>query len=163
MSLDRITKLLPKLTSDELVQLSNRVKSLLSLSSATNGSNSAGRCDGDTEFVLDCCKYVMLRTGADDNAEHMLRRSVTPDFRNVKVPSLMRFLRRQHPDLVGQRQILIRGLTLLHDDMVEGGYVCSAKTLLAHMHRIPAVLNKHYPHYAQAGMLGWLVRERKEQ
>jgi hypothetical protein len=36
----------------------------------------------------------------------------------------------------------------------------SARTLMSHIHRLPAVINKSFPGYAQAGHLGKIIGKR---
>ena len=74
-----------------------------------------------------------------------------------KVRDLMPYIRAAHDQRSGQHALLRLGLQLLYDDMTDRQLAVSARTLLANIHRVPAVLNKAFPNYAKAGLLHWVV------
>jgi hypothetical protein len=53
-------------------------------------------------------------------------------------------------------------IELLIKNLLDMGVAVSAGTLMRHIHRIPAVLNRAFPGYAAAGMLHLVVRKEGE-
>jgi hypothetical protein len=49
--------------------------------------------------------------------------------------------------------------SLLCDDLIEKGRPVHARAMMLHAHRIPAVLNRAFPGYAQFGMLHLIIRK----
>ena len=47
-----------------------------------------------------------------------------------------------------------------HADLCRMEVAVSARTLMSHIHRLPAVINKSFPGYAQAGHLGKIIGKR---
>lgn len=48
---------------------------------------------------------------------------------------------------------------LLCDDLIEKGRPVHARAMMLHAHRIPSVLNRAFPGYAQFGMLHLIIRK----
>jgi hypothetical protein len=63
--------------------------------------------------------------------------------------------------MVAKRALINLAVQLLHTNIVDMGVAVSARTLMAQVHRIPSVLDKAFPGYAQAGMLHLVVRPER--
>jgi hypothetical protein len=149
-ALTSIIRQLPSLSDAERNVLLKRLKALASL------GPSNVEVAGDNMFVLGCVAELLSRHGIEHASAPVLARQADREFEG-KLPELLSFLEKAHPSRSGQRALLMMGLDLLYRDMAERGLPVSAGTLLRHIHRIPATLNKHFPGYARAGMLGWIV------
>lgn len=157
--LDRILPLLDQLSAEELSKLSQRLKALASVSAAVPAvANEESQPDAD--FVVSCAAEALAGIGAEYPVRFQLQQACKSNAFREKLPGLMRFFRAAHPQRAGQRALLVMAFGLLYEDMQERGYVCTVNTLIAHAHRLPAVLNRHFPGYAQAGMLHWIVKGR---
>lgn len=167
MSLKEITVQMHDLSIEELDQLINRAKAMRSL--AGNGGNNAPsgviRDNSDLAFVLKCASETAQQLGADQSAYFQLHKAAnnSPVLRE-KISSIMIFLRQQAGvEKARQYALLCVGMRLLYKDMTEAGYPVSARTILAHIHRLPAIMNKNFPGYAYAGMLHLVIRSRKQR
>lgn len=162
-ALGRINQLLPQLDSEELQQLSGRIKSLASLGS--DGGRRVALNDDETPpnddemFVLSAIADTMARLGADNSTAPMLRNSRDIGAFRRKLPSLLRYL--QGVETRQSRFALLQlAVRLLHDEISGMERTVTSRTIMAHIHRIPAAVNRHFPGYASAGMLGALIRFR---
>jgi hypothetical protein len=147
-TLNKIIRQLGALSDSERLQLLNRLKALQSLGNAETGS--------DTQFVLGAVGDLLRSHGVEFASPAVLVRQADHQFEG-KVPDLMAFLASAHPTRTGQRALLMLALDLLYRDIAERGYPVAAGVLLRHIHRLPATLNRHFPGYARAGMLGWII------
>jgi len=156
MTLQSIIAELPRLSEAERGQLLQAIKALGSVSPVETSLAS----DTDQEMILSCISQVMQEEAGEYPFWHMLRQAAKSAAFRAKVGPLMQFIRSVSPQRTVQRGVLVSGYRLLFKHMHSRGYVVSARTLLAHTHRLPSVLNQAYPNYARAGMLHWIVRGR---
>jgi hypothetical protein len=155
--LRELVAMLPRLSRSELEQLSLRLKSMLQFNSAPTAT-----MVDDLDFVLGCVAEVMRQSAGDFPAMAVLRNAAKSVAFQDKLPGLLAFFRAHDGnDRKVQRALICIGFELLYDDMTGMGLVVSANTLLAHAHRVPAVLNQAFPGYARSGLLHWVVRERR--
>lgn len=145
---DKIVRQLGALSDGERLALLNRLMALKSLGNTETGS--------DVSFVLGAVSDLLRGQGVEFASPTVLLRQADKNFKD-KVPDLMAFLASAHPTRQGQRALLMVALDLLHQDISKAGYPVAAGVLLRHIHRLPATLNRHFPGYARAGMLGWIV------
>lgn len=156
----KIVRLLPALSDTELIELVARIKSLREVGHALVGVGAS--VASDEQLVLDVIGQQLARMGVEYPPAALLllaaRKKLADghSFRE-KIPPLMQFLSRAHPTLIGQRAILALGVELLYRDITARGLVVTHRTLMAHIHRVPPVLDRHFPGYARAGLLGWVV------
>lgn len=166
-NLHKIIRLLPQLDLTELAELEQRVK-LLKATGHAVASAAGTPLESDESLVLHCISELLQRLGLGYSTLALLQKSVTEklqdghSFRD-KVPGLMLFLQRQHPRRTGQRALLAYGLELMYFDYLHGGGVISHKTLMANIHRIPLVLDNHFPGYARANLLHLIVDQRRHR
>lgn len=77
---------------------------------------------------------------------------------NDKCPALGLFI--GECNRIERQALLVVGIELLYKNLAQIGIAVSARTLMSHIHRVPAVINKSFPLYAQNGMLRMIVRKR---
>ena len=154
--LDQIVPHLSKLTSEELANLRSRVNSLSSLTPIAEISPNANRNSDDVLEVI--CDYL-VSAGIEHVAKHMLRKSPQYKAFNAKCDDVIKFL--QVKTRVEQRALLYIGIDLLYKNLVDMGIAVSARTLMAHIHRLPACMNKAFPMYSQNAMLHFILRKGK--
>jgi hypothetical protein len=165
-NLHKIIPLLPKLDLAELVELEQRVK-LLKQTGHAVAAASGGELESDESFVLRAIAELLRGMGLGSVSLPLLQRTVAErledghSFRE-KVPGLMGFLRQQHPSRVGQHALLSYALELLYHNMLHAGFSLSYRTLMANIHRVPMVLDSHFPGYAKLRLLGCIVDKQRK-
>jgi hypothetical protein len=157
--LQKIVELLALLSPLELEELQQRLKALRQFGSATPVSVSV---ESDEAFVLGCISELLQRLGAPASTL-LLQRAAAERVRDgssfrEKVPPLMQFLARAHKDRRGQRALLCLAIEMLWLHMLDvEKVVLSYRTLMANIHRIPGVLDRHFPGFARNGLLPFVV------
>lgn len=160
-AVDQIDALLPQLTREQLERLSARARALAQLSETTPADDGETAASGEV-MVIDVVAQVLTGMGVECPTAGVLQRAADARFRR-KLPGLLSYLRRGHPQRAGQLVLLRLGIELLYLDMTEAGYPTTARTLMGHIHRLPAAINRAFPGYARAGMLAWIVKNRSGQ
>jgi hypothetical protein len=64
---------------------------------------------------------------------------------------------------IERQALLVVGIELLYKNLVDMGIAVSARTLMSHIHRVPAVVNRSFPLYAQNGYLKHIVRAQQRK
>ena len=164
MSLVKIVRMLASLSPQELEELRQRIIALQALGTSIVPAAGTGAVETDEAFVLGCIGELLMHLGAEASMLMLLQWSKVKAkdgsaFRE-KVPSLMKFLGRAHATRIGQRALLLFCFELLYLDMQASGHVVSPKMLMHNIHRIPATLDAHFPGYARAGLLDWIIDRR---
>ena len=159
-SFNQIVAALPTLSTKQRSSLLERLK-LLQTISTNEKTNSSGKRDIDSRVLTVLCN-VLRDLGVEYPSLDVLRKSSSYPAFSKKLPDLIEFLSHVGSERIAQDALLKIGLELLYWDMVNWqGVVVSAVTLMSHIHRIPATLNRHFPHYASSGLLKMIVREAK--
>jgi len=153
---EQINALLPQLTHEQLTRLIARARALLQLSTDRDEEVESGEV-----MVVDAIARTLTGMGVECPHAGMLMRAVDAKFRR-KLPGLLTYLRNAHPQRQGQLTVLNMGIELLYKDMTNAGYPVTARTLMGHVHRLPAAINRAFPGYARGGRLPWLVRIREQ-
>ena len=128
------------------------------------------RADEFANFTLGVIVEVMQSKGADTTHAGMLVKTQQwPPFRakfhddarpGDRVGSLTTFFDRVvKRNRVAQHALMRISIGLLYEDLVQMNIAVSSRAVMAHIHRIPSVLNKAFPGYASAGLLPLVVRE----
>lgn len=151
-------KELPQLSVGQLSELSTRIK-LLS-KTATNEHT------GKQEFgdrVLQAVCDVMKRNNLETPHPVTLKKSSAYVNAKAKIEDLSTYFEKiSHLKLV-QDSILKVAIELLLFDMLQWqGVAVSSHSLLKQAHRIPSMLNRAFPGYAQSGFLTKIVKGANE-
>lgn len=143
------------LTTEELALLRTHISAMIALgpSSADTILTASGH---DDWVLMGICDY-MRSNQLDLAGVQQLTSGKHYDTYKEKLPSLHRYLKSAGNKNV-QRALLRLGIGLLHFDLVAIGLAVSSRLLMAHIHRVPGVINRAFPGYAQAGLLSMIIR-----
>ena len=157
-SFNQIVATLPTLSVKQRSNLLERLKLLQTLSS-NDSPNVNGKRDIESRVLNVLCN-VLRDLGVEYPSMEVLRKSSSYPAFQRKLPDLIEFLAKVGNERIAQDALLKIGLELLYWDMVNWhGSVVSAITLMSHIHRIPATISRHFPGYANSGLLRFVVRD----
>ena len=150
-----VIALLPMLSLEERERVKKALGALggLAASGPTNG-------DSDVDLVLHAIVSHLSARGAEHASVGMLKKSPQFNAFKVKIPAVVRFFCTKNRTELNA--FLNVAIPLLYDDLTEMGIAVSARTLLVHIHRLPATINKHFPRYASSGMLHLLLKKKED-
>lgn len=178
---EKLKLLIAALPTDRLLDVRNYCTLLLSQrdgGSPANGNaaptkektaKAKNRNDETALEMLDCIVEVMQSKGADETPRSMLEKSnafaaYRAKFRDNVDPgdrygSLTRYFDRvMKANRVRRRALMRLAAGLLYENLIAMDVAVSSRTMMSHVHRIPAVLNRNFPGYAANGMLHLVVR-----
>ena len=150
--LQDIISRLPFLSAEELDKLHHRIKALQGSSESVvnkvNGTLDADMvvntiCSVLNAHGIDCAKYVIRKEGQIG-----------------KIKLVLEFIGKAVKKRIEQENLLSIALDLLWQDMNNQRIPTTGNTMLRNLHLIPAVINRHFPGYAKAGLLKLIVGER---
>lgn len=157
-NMERAVALLPQLSAGELEELRKRITALLSIGVGVRHDRGASKETINETLVLRAIVDTLAGLGVEHTSEAMLRTSSEmPAFRK-KLPGLLAYLDGVEESYIHRKALLGLAVKLLYDDMSHQGIPVSARVVVRHLHRIPAVLNRHFPGYAQSGLLRYIIR-----
>jgi hypothetical protein len=163
MSLQKVLPFLPKLNADELAELQGRI-SYLSQNAPASSSKAQQPVDADTDMILETLVRALSSMGVEFSSVAMLRSAQQYAAFKQKAPHVLAFLRHACPNnRVQQIAVLTIGIKLLYANLERMGLQASSRYVMAHIHRVPSILNEAFPGYARAGVLGWIARGRKSK
>lgn len=153
-----ILKLLPKCTVEELQQIPEAIKPLLMMKGGSLNVSDAAIADTD-DRAGDDILYALLK------AHPMPGYHATSQLRKVRgygefvnrLPMLMEYFEQveTHDRIF---MFMLFGWKALIDNLEAMGMSPGYALIMSHAHRIPAVIDRHFPGYAKAGMLGLAFR-----
>lgn len=145
-------KELPNLTKDQASEVLSRIK-LLGVSKEYDGKEDFGT------RVLQAIKTVLLKNNIENPSIYTLKKSVAYVNAKGKMEDLSAFFDNISKSRMVQDAILREAISLLYYDLVNMNVSISSHTILNHIHRIPATLNRHFPGYTMSGLLTKIVQE----
>lgn len=145
---------LPKLSAMQLNDLSNRMK-ILSFVAAKEFSN--GKSDFGNRVVEVTCNFFRSE-GIECPTPNLLKRSQAYVQAKGKIDNLATFFEKISQHKLVQDAVLAIAIENLYNELVQWGISVSSHTVLQNIHRVPAVLNRSYPGYAQSGLLHKIVK-----
>ena len=149
---------LPNLSVEQLTNLNSRIKLLFDVAVVERN----GKADFGMRLLNALCS-VLRKHRVETPSIHTLAKSPVYAASKAKIHDLADFFEGVSKSKLIQDAILAIGIGCLYDDMLSWtGTSISSHTLLRHVHRIPAALNKNYPGYAASGLLPKLVKGNNE-
>lgn len=161
---ETITQNLPALSEKELRELRARIDFLLRgchQRSPPSSRNGNGKSDGQEDpvlMVLEVIHRLCRDHGLESRPLEALRASQGYAAFAEKVPQVLASLGAKEFNLVELRTLLRLALGLTLEELAAMGAPVSASVLMNHVHRVPGVLDTHFPGYREAGMLRLVVR-----
>lgn len=147
-------KALPELSAAQAQDVSNRLKVL---SFAALREFTGKQLFGDRITQAICS--VFTQKGVEHPSVHSLRKSQAYASSKDKFLDLAAFFEKISESRLVQDAILREAIGLLYQDMLQWqGVTISSHTILQHIHRLPATLNRHFPGYASSGLLHKIVK-----
>ena len=155
MKYDELKDAASKLTPDMMRDLRDYLNMLLG-----TGAPTSKPLPKDTKheemaiFCLDAIVEHMRSKGADTASRGMLMKTMAfTAFHQKFREGLAVFFENAAPKHVQRMAILRMAVSLLYDNLEAMGVAVSSRTVMAHVHRLPAVLNQAFPGYAASGKL----------
>lgn len=164
---ESITQNLPVMTEKELRELRARIDFLLrgshqrsppSSSSSSSSSRNGNGQEDPVLMVLEVIHRLCRDHGLESRPLEALRASQGYSAFAAKVPQVLTSLGAKEFNLVELRTLLRLSLGLTLEELTAMGAPVSASVLMNHVHRVPGVLDTHFPGYREAGMLKLVVR-----
>jgi hypothetical protein len=153
-TIDQVLRLLPRLTKHELDEVKEQINLL-----RTVGPSTQREVGDEASELLQAIVTFLSSRGLEYNTMAMLRKVDQYEAFADKAKNVFRFMKGVE-GRTKKRAFLSLAAELLYDDLTSMDVAVSARTMMSHTHRIPAVINKNFPGYARAGMLGIIVRTR---
>lgn len=144
---------LPTLTKQQVNDVSNRIKIL----SFASGKEFTGKQDFGARVSEAICA-TFRKLGVECPSPNTLRKSAAYAHSKDKFDDLASFFEKVSQQRLVQDAVLVIGIEQLYNSMLSWGHPISSHTVLNHIHRVPAALNKAFPGYAQVGLLTRLVK-----
>lgn len=156
--LQTVLNTLPTLGATELEQVRVRTLALLKLSGVTVPNATRGKAaDPDVEMVMEVIHDVLREHGLMVRQEQLHTTAAYQTFAK-KVPAIMAYLRQCVTNKNQHKAILRIGFELIHRYLAKQSLPAGTRVMMAHVHRIPEVIDTQFPGYAAEGMLGWIAR-----
>jgi len=149
--------LLPSLSDDEKRQVAIRLSYLLQ---GAGGAPIDEAYPGE-DLLLDCITAVLKGNGLEYASIALLKKQAGYPTFKAKVPGVARFLnQRRQLSRQDLRAMFAFALELLIEDMQSMNMAIGARNIMNHIHRIPSVVNRAFPGYAQSGLLELLIKRK---
>lgn len=161
--LKQVLALLPKLSAEDKLVAERWLKAAKSLLPRNERTKTDPKTDADVELALAAVVDALAAMGVEFPSAERLRRSKDfPTFAE-SVPGVIRYMRKGEVQSRNQQRGFLRmGVKLLYENMSEMRIPITARTVMQHFYRLPAVVNANFPGYAQGALLGWIVRAKPE-
>ena len=158
MHVSEILKVIPTLSIDEINKIQSGIQAAKAL--GVNGT-AHEESNSDTDLILSSISDTLLSMGTENCNPWILKRSSQYKAFKEKVPYLIKYLDRAGiKTKINRQAILSIAIKLLYQNLIDMNQSPSSRTLMAQIHRIPAVLNQHFPGYAGACMLSWVIKAK---
>jgi hypothetical protein len=136
------------------------LKARISILGATSTTN--GKQDFGDRIVAALCS-VLRKHNVETPSTLALKKSSAYSASKNKIHDLATFFESISSSKLIQDQVLKTAIELLYFDLLNWkGISVSSHTLLNQMHRLPSTLNRHFPGYAQSGLLTKVIGEKHE-
>lgn len=159
MTSARVTALLQQLADLSPAELAEVGQHVKMMGGGPIGPISNRPPDTDAEMVADAVAEVLAGLGVERCNRSQLLGCAQYQSMRQKMPELMDYMRRGGSERVVLGAMLRLGIELLYRDLAAQDVPISSRVMLNHVHRLPAIFNRHFPGYAEAGMLHWIIRQ----
>lgn len=151
-----VLDIIPTLSSAELSKVTAAIGAANAIGNK-RGPTLTTDLSSDDMWMLGAVADYMRDRGIDATSVSLLRGQRGYRAFAAKVPAIAKFLK-PCGARVKQRALLHVGIELLFADLQKIGLAATSRLVMAHAHRIPAVINRAFPGYAQQGLLHLIIR-----
>lgn len=152
---------LPSFSAEERAQLS---AALAATGSLGKSAKTAKTEDSDADLVLDALCSTVRKLGVENTSPNMLKKVPQYNAFRDKCATVRAFVMKSGcATRLEQQALLALGFELLYSERAVFGNAISSRVLMAQVHRIPSLIDAHFPGYARAGMLGWIVNRKENR
>lgn len=138
----------------------NKIRSALDVSDQFAGLPEARSLAKQDDVLLDIISSYMANKGVDLSTPYVLMSGKHYVTFRKKSDAVYKYVKP-----VGtknsQRALLRIGVSLLYADLERMGLAITSRLLMAHVHRIPAVINRSFPGYRKLGALKLILVKRQ--
>lgn len=156
---ETVLALLPFLSNEELLEVEKRVKALNALPASPR---SKPENDGDILelIMLEVMFNFFASIGVECPPPTSLRRGSAYPAYKEKIGQLQRYIKQARLNRVQLRAFLLLAVELLYQSVLKTmpGVPVGARVMMMNIHRIPEVIEQHFPGYAASGLLPAIVR-----
>jgi hypothetical protein len=152
-----ITESLPTLSEKELRELRARIDFLLRGSHGPPRSNGNG-AQSPVLMVLEVIHRLCRDHGLESRPLAALQSGQNFNAFVEKVPQVLASLGAKEFNAAELHTLLRLAFGLTLEELAHMGVPVSASVLMNHVHRVPGVLDTHFPGYREAGLLKLVVR-----
>lgn len=163
MNHPEIVSALGRLTPEQLADVRARCSILIQKGGAAPAGSVAavaptGRPGSNaTETALQAMLRVLEERGADAHAGMARRAKLWGNFAAIKVPVVATYLAKSTKNRTELLHLWTHGFRLLAGDLEEQRIPVSVGVLMRHTGRLPGTFDRHFPGYAEAGLLKLLL------
>ena len=157
-ALKQALALIPNMEHGELNKLVEAIRAAQSLGGLSADSSTAvGGLSDDELMVMNAIVQYVNDRAIDRSSLGMYRRwSGFNTFRG-KVPALCDYMRSAKLVKNQRYALCYIGAGLVHQSLVDIGAPVSGRAIMNHIHRLPSLIDKQFPGYAELGMLKFVV------
>jgi hypothetical protein len=153
-SIDEVLSSLSSFSREQLEQIEAKIRFLKS-----TGLTTVTVPETDTDLMLTAISDFFSGQGLEHTTAAMLRKAASFKALQNNMIALTQYLQRAAGTLSRTERLLIyrTSVQLLYVNMTKMGIPTSARSIMTHSSRIPAVLNRAFPGYAKLGALHLIV------
>lgn len=157
-ALDDVVRLIPLLSGSERDQLRQRLAAMATIDKGDGAGDGSKKADDNETWILDTVTSVLVAAGLERASMFRLKNSSDwRQFRSQRMAELLAYL-----DLMGTRihkkALLAIGVDLLREDLNWMRVPVSALSIVRNLHRLPSVIDRHFPGYAKYGLLQHVIQ-----
>lgn len=147
--------LLRHMTDDELIQIASAARSLVAM--GQRPADAVVTITDSSDWLVQCVFDVTRSLGV---GTFMAQLQTTAKEKAVrqKIEEAKIFIERQARSKTERIALCRVGIRLLYDSLRWMDVPVTGSVLLRHLHRLPAVFDRHFPGYAASGMLQMLIK-----
>jgi len=159
MDVKAIEAAIPKLSDEELAKLESAIAARRAIGGKLGKTETMTTgLPADVVMVLETLADFMKYNGSDPAPAAMLAKTSNFAAFKVKVPFVMESLKLSALKKNETRAVLRSAISMLYERMTDQGLDTTSRRMMDHIHRLPALLDVHFPGYAKAGLLRLTVR-----
>lgn len=163
MDLKTIEAAIPKLNDEELAKVEIAIAARRSIGGKMSKTETLTTgLPPEVLMVLETLADFMKDNGADPAPAGMLAKTSNFSGFKKKVPAIVESMKASALKKNEARAVLRSAMSMLYERLTDQGLDTTSRRMMDHIHRLPALLDVHFPGYAKAGLLRLTVRKHSK-